>query len=928
MAQNNHAANMFEQFARQGLQTPNRKLIQPQPIPFDKKACTLNPGKYEALPLPKDMSTREELKEALAQMRAKHAPFLRDLAPELALCKEVLNLKDWLMDGEPITIPQYGGPLGDAVHNYHTTFTLNNFDGKAVFFRCKGADYIAYVTVNGEFAGSHEGFFGEFEFDITRMVHEGENVVDIRLENDFSYRGVGRKGMGDPDIIEGDKLYAYTGPGYDDPYSGWHHCPPGMGLFQPIFIEVRDKCAITDLYVQTDVDNKMVTLWAEVNNVTYDSLEVSFKFSLYGQNFEATVFEDMEHIPVFDNNKLLAKHGINVYKIPIELPEFKLWTLDEPNLYQMHVKVCYCDEVHDTGKVSFGMRSFTQDTESETKGMFYLNGEPIRLRGANTMGFEQQDVINGDFEQLIDDILLAKICNMNFWRITQRPVQDEVYEYCDKLGFMNQSDLPLFGVMRRNKMCEGARQTEEMIRLVRRHPSSVMVTYINEPWTFAGNEPHRHMLRNEMETFFEICDRIVRYNAPGYIIKHVDGDFDPPTTGTMPDVHCYTLWYNGGQEDFGMLYRGFGQEVAPGWYYGCGEFGIEGLDFADLMRRRYPAEWIQEPFDPGNILCAQSKVFHGCFFDTPNSMEDWVAATQLHQQRGIKLMTESYRRDTRMVSFAIHLYIDAWPSGWMKTIMDCERNPKPAYFAYRKALSPVLVTLRSDRFTYYEGETVSIETHICNDTPKALGEGWTVRYELHKGDEVIAIGNTEAFAGACTANYVASCEFVAPKVDDREKFTVKAILLNAEGQVVSSNEYNLEVFKDVEVPENDNVVLITELKNGEHEIAGETVTVVDCPHTPVYFLSRKTGHPAVAEFEPDDFKYWYDAAEDRLTPVAKQCFTAEGFTTIINCNGDFEPYHAVAEKVYEGKRYVISLADLRQENPIAKRLLRNIMLMD
>ena len=57
--------------------------------------------------------------------------------------------------------------------------------------------------------------------------------------------------------------------------------------------------------------------------------------------------------------------------------------------------------------------------------MFFLNGRPIRLRGANTMGFEQQDVMRGDDAQLIDDILLAKLCHMNFWRITQRPVQQK-----------------------------------------------------------------------------------------------------------------------------------------------------------------------------------------------------------------------------------------------------------------------------------------------------------------------------------------------------------------------------------------------------------------------------------------------------------------------------------------------------------------------
>ena len=926
MQQNDTSAKMFEEFARQGLQTHNRKLVRPLPIPYEKKPCTLTEGSFQPHPLPHEMSTKEELYAALAEMRAQYQPFLRELAPALPVCRDCQEIRHFLLDGETeITIPHYGGPLGNAVQNYTTTFTLTSFENRAVFFHCKGADYKAFVFVNGQFAGSHEGFFGEFEFEITRMARVGENTLEIRLENDFSYRGIGRGGMPDPVIIEGDKLYAYTGPGYDDPKAGWHHCPPGMGLFQPIYIEVRDICSLTDLYVQTEPEKNTITLWAEVENVTYESKNVSFLLSLYGQNFEATLFENMEHTPMFESKPLLLKHGKNIYKIPIELPDPKLWSPDAPNLYQMQVQLCYDGQMHDCDKVTFGVRSFTQDVESDPKGMFYLNGEKIRLRGANTMGFEQQDVMNGDFQQLIDDILLAKICRMNFWRLTQRPVQDEVYEYCDKLGLMTQSDLPLFGLMRRNKMCEGARQTEEMIRLVRRHPCNIMVTYINEPWRFAGKEPHRHMLRNEMEVFFEICDRIVHYNAPGYIIKHVDGDFDPPTTGTMPDVHCYTMWYNGGQEDFGMLYRGFGQEVAPGWYYGCGEFGSEALDFADLMRRRYPAEWIREPFDPGNIVCAQAKMLHGCFFDTPTTMEDWVTATQAHQAFATKIMTESYRRDPRMISFAIHLFIDAWPSGWMKAIMDCERTPKPAYFTYRKALAPILLSLRSDRFTYVSGQPVSIESYICNDTNRKIGEGWQIRYELHKDHNVIMQGQIPVTADDCTAQYAASCEFTAPAVTDREEFTVIGILLDPNGQVVSHQAFLIEVFEDVTVPENAEIVFITELENGTHEIAGETVTVMACPHSPVYFLSRKTGHPAVAEFKPNDFKMWYNAAEDRLTPLAKQCFLAKGFTPILICNGDFEAQMAVGEKYYEGKRYIISLADLRQENPIAKRFLRNLL---
>jgi len=80
----------------------------------------------------------------------------------------------------------------------------------------------------------------------------------------------------------------------------------------------------------------------------------------------------------------------------------------------------------------------------------------------------------------------------------------------------------------------------------------------------------------------------------------------------------------------------------------------------------------------------------------------------------------------------------------------------------------------------------------------------------------------------------------------------------------------------------------------------------------------------VAEFKPKDFWMWYDKQEDRITPLARQCFIAEGFRPILICNGSFSPCTVVGEKLYEGKRYVICLADLRQENPIAKRFLRNL----
>ncbi len=72
----------------------------------------------------------------------------------------------------------------------------------------------------------------------------------------------------------------------------------------------------------------------------------------------------------------------------------------------------------------FGMRKFVSDETTTPKGKFFFNNKPFIMRGANEMGHLQQCVMNGDFNQLIDDILIAKICHMNYYRLTQRPVQE------------------------------------------------------------------------------------------------------------------------------------------------------------------------------------------------------------------------------------------------------------------------------------------------------------------------------------------------------------------------------------------------------------------------------------------------------------------------------------------------------------------------
>ncbi|MDP7179615.1 MAG: hypothetical protein QF749_15255, partial [Verrucomicrobiota bacterium] len=87
------------------------------------------------------------------------------------------------------------------------------------------------------------------------------------------------------------------------------------------------------------------------------------------------------------------------------------------------------------------------------------------------------------------------------------------------------------------------------------------ISYINEPSSAVQRKKtHRCLLREELEQFFVAASQVVHINNPDRVIKNVDGDFDPPTTG-LPDNHCYCLWYDSHCVRSGKLNKpGF-----PGW---------------------------------------------------------------------------------------------------------------------------------------------------------------------------------------------------------------------------------------------------------------------------------------------------------------------------------------------------------------------------
>ena len=965
VGQQKPAANVPEQidrFAAIALQpppTPRPALVE-NPLPvlpaIELEATRSDPS--VDFPHRLIMRTREEFQAALAELRKQYAPFLADYTPAAPVTRarveldtfqfrmeEPEDLRDfsrvWRGEGawQTVRIPDYRGPMGWWAGYYRKVLDIpaSVWKQEAIVLHFGAVDYKCQVYINSRMVATHEGYFAPFEVEVTPYLRrDSENVLVVRIQNEAIMTGASSWSRG---AVDGDKIYADVGPGWDDPVLGWHSCPPGAGIWQKVYLEGRPKLAVTGLFVRPDLKRKTVEVRLEVDHRDNTNRDIDLSLSIYPKNFHGPA---LESIPV---KAAPAGPDTSEYRAEVRLGDFRAWEPTSPYLYTVRATVRPKDGgPADVAQDHFGMREFRMDDTSAVKGTMYLNGEPIILRGADTMGNFEVPVMKGDEQQLIGDILIAKLAHMNFFRLTQSPVQPEVYDMCDRLGMMVQTDLPLFGQLRRPQLEEAVREVGEMEKLVRNHPSNIMITYINEPSSAeASHVAHRHLTRPELELFFEAASSVAHVYNPDRVIKPVDGDYDPPEP-SLPDYHIYSAWYGSHAVPIGKFIRGYWVASKPGWKHGSGECGIEGLEDAETMFKHYLKDWLpaslDAPWNPDKIPYAQTWTMHDSWFDTQDTLREWIAASQAHQAWGIRTMTRAFRRQSdRIISTAVHLLIDAWPDGWQKALVDVDRHPKPAYFEFREALTPLMVDIRTDRIRYYAGEKLALEFWVCNDYRADFPRGELV-WEVLRGGNRIFAQSGPASIPSFGAAFQGFFHYQTPEVTQRERLTIRAGLKDPTGRLIHDSETEVEIFPALNKAKNSSVtVAIVDRPDGRawklaqalglqphlFSPAAERASIAFVDAIDAYemvrpsllsfaerggaavfleqnpgavwhlgkadvtvkemlgreFVSRKTGHPLVASFQPFDFSYWYDAPKDYIEYVATSYLEGPGLAPIL-----------------------------------------------
>ncbi|MBR6743624.1 MAG: hypothetical protein IKM00_00195, partial [Clostridia bacterium] len=286
-------ADFFGAIAAGEIGSKRLPLIFPEPTP--KNGVSL-PLRYSENQLPtavyKKPDSRTELDAQIESLREYYTPFMQKLAPKPPSARTTFILKEFQMreqteddladfsrvlcgagEWQNINVPYYAGPTGNAVSYYRTGFFLKKpAPHQSVWLHFDGMDYIAEVFLNGSFLGMHEGFFSAFEFDCTPYLRDGENTLVVTVRNDYVYGG-NQGPTSEPVRLEGDKMYAATGYGYDDSETGWHHCPPGFGICEGVTVEIRERAYISDVFVRPLPEASEFEVWCEVYNCDYAPLK-------------------------------------------------------------------------------------------------------------------------------------------------------------------------------------------------------------------------------------------------------------------------------------------------------------------------------------------------------------------------------------------------------------------------------------------------------------------------------------------------------------------------------------------------------------------------------------------------------------------------------------------------------------------------------
>ncbi len=341
------------------------------------------------------------------------------------------------------------------VVTYEKQFELRLKEKEQAFLEFDGVMTTCKVTVNGRFALRHEGGYTPFVLNLTPYVKSGLNKIMLEADN----REKKNVPPGKP-VSSLDFLY----------YSG---------IYRNVKLTIVPEVFITNPNYAGKVNGGGITI--ETKAVKAGKATVFVKVNLCNNSAESqvkvagTIKKAGEIIVRQEQTLSCGKDTDAEFTFVIE--NAKLWSPDEPNLYEFEAVLYKNNEPSDSVTERFGVRT----AEAKNDG-FYLNGEKLYLSGTNRHHQFPYVGIAASDEAQYRDAYKIKQMGANIIRLSHYAHPKAFYDACDELGIILINQVPGWQYCRYGKFRRLAvRDVKDMMRRDRNHASMlIMETGLNE----------------------------------------------------------------------------------------------------------------------------------------------------------------------------------------------------------------------------------------------------------------------------------------------------------------------------------------------------------------------------------------------------------------------------------------------------------------
>jgi len=276
--------------------------------------------------------------------------------------------------------------------------------------RINKAQFGAAVWLNGRKIGEHLPCFTAAEFNVTDAIRwNGANDLIIRIG---AHPGVL------PEMVSG---------GTDFEKNRWT-----PGIYDSVSVRFSDNPSITGVQVAPKLSDSSIVVQTVVRNYGSSTITAAVRYQVHGWKSAGVV-------AVSQSRAITLKPGEEqTITEKIRIPNTKLWTPEDPNLYVVETSTG-----GDSASTRFGMREFRFDTATKRA---YLNGHVYFMRGSNvTLHRFFEDPKSGTLpwnEAWVRKLLIEipKQMHWNSFRFCIGPAPDKWFEIADEAGLLIQNE--------------------------------------------------------------------------------------------------------------------------------------------------------------------------------------------------------------------------------------------------------------------------------------------------------------------------------------------------------------------------------------------------------------------------------------------------------------------------------------------------------